>query len=215
VLIAYHSDEPISLWARPYRDGKEVAQAMSNPSARREGSGKALGWFALTRPGDVDEIRIRAGGGDPYREWELARAAVELRWTGADVPEVATPQWVGDLQAADQALMRDDAERRANEPVTGGGVALLSGFMLIMLVLGLAGLVVPVWSAWKWQGGWRIAALVPAGVVGFVVARIVFETAHDPTSHNLWPFEIIIFGGGALVAIVVLKLARRIAGVGA
>lgn len=32
------------------------------------------------------------------------------------------------------------------------------------------------------------AAIVPAAVA----ARIVVETARDPTSHNLWPFEIVI-----------------------
>lgn len=213
VLIAYHSDEPISLWARPFRNSREVTQAMSNASGRHEGTGQALGWFALTEPGYVDEIRIRAGGGDPYREWELARAAVALRWTGADIPDEATPRWVKELQAAEDARMRAEARRRANEPVSGGDVAFMSGFMLFMFALGIAGVVVPMWSAWKWQGGWRIAALVPAGVVGFVVARIVFDTTIDPTSHNLWPFEIIIFGGGALAAIGMLRLARRLAAV--
>jgi len=213
VLIAYQSDEPVSLWARPYLDGKEVTQAMSNASARREGASEALGWFALTEPGYVDEIRIRAGGGDPYREWELARVDVQLRWTAAQVPDEATPQWVKELQAADDARTRADAERRASEPLSRRDVAFMNGFMLFMLALGLGGVIVPVWSAWKWRGGWRIAALVPAGALAFVALRIVFDTARDPTSHNLWPFEIITFGGGALVAIGVLSLARRIAGV--
>ena len=136
VLIAYRSDEPISLWARPFRNGREVTQAMSNASARHEGTGQALGWFALTEPGSVDEIRIRAGGGDPYREWELARAAVALQWTGADVPDEARPRWVNELQAAEDARMRAEAQRRANEPVSGGDVAFMSGFMLFMFALG-------------------------------------------------------------------------------
>jgi hypothetical protein len=213
VLIAYESDEPVSLWARPYRNGKEVKNAMSNPSPRRAGTGQALGWFALTSPGYVDEVRIRAGGGDPYREWELARAPVRLEWTGADLREDASPLWVDELKAAEDARMRADAERRANEPVSGGDVAFMSGFMLVMLALGLGGIAVPLWSAWRWQGGWRIAALVPVAVLAFVALRIVVDTARDPTSHNLWPFEIIMVGGGALLAIGVLRLARRWAGV--
>ncbi len=54
---------------------------------------------------------------------------------------------------------------------------------------------------------------MPAGAIVFVALRIVFDTTRDATSHNLWPFEIIMFGGGALLAIGVLGLARRIAGV--
>jgi hypothetical protein len=213
VRIAYESDEPISLWARPYRNGKEVKNAMSNASARRSGAGQALGWFALNSPGYVDEVRLRAGGGDPYREWELARTAVRLEWTAADVPEDASPRWVAELKAAEEARSRAEAERRANEPLTGGDVAFMSGFMLVMLALGVGGIVVPLWSAWRWQGGWRIAALVPVAVLGFVALRIVVDTARDPTSHNLWPFEIITFGGGALLAVGVLWLARRLIGV--
>lgn len=43
--------------------------------------------------------------------------------------------------------------------------------------------------------------LVTAG--GFVLAvmgRVTVEVAADPTSHNLWPFEVVIIGGIGLVA---------------
>ena len=53
VLIAYRSDEPVSLWARPYRNGEEVSQAMSNASA--PGRAGLMGAFkrgpARTSPG--------------------------------------------------------------------------------------------------------------------------------------------------------------------
>jgi hypothetical protein len=211
VRISFTTEEPLSLWARPFRNGVEVTTAMSNPSLRHEGSGEALGWFALTEPGDVDEVRIRAGGGKPYREWELASMPVQLEWTrgGRARP---LPEWVRELQAIETARMNEDAKRRANEPTSSGDVAIFSGFMLFMLALGIGGVIVPVWAARKWQGGWRIAALAPVAVLGFVILRIVIDTARDPTSHNLWPFEIIMFGAGALGAIAVLKLLRRITG---
>ena len=56
---------------------------------------------------------------------------------------------------------------------------------------------------------------LPAAVIAFVVLRILVDTARDPTSHNLWPFEIIIFGAVAVGIIGVLKIARRMMGVGA
>ena len=50
------------------------------------------------------------------------------------------------------------------------------------------------------------AVLVP---MMFVVARIAFDTARDPTSHNLWPFEIVIWGVPTFVVWWVLRLALR------
>ena len=41
--------------------------------------------------------------------------------------------------------------------------------------------------------------------------RIVVETAHDPTSHNLWPFEVLMYGTISLAFMAALKIARRFA----
>lgn len=38
------------------------------------------------------------------------------------------------------------------------------------------------------------AAALPAGLVTAVAVRIAVDVAQDPTSHNLWPFEIVIAG---------------------
>jgi hypothetical protein len=46
-------------------------------------------------------------------------------------------------------------------------------------------------------------------MVGFVVLRILFDTAGDPTSHNLWPFEILQVGVLSLGVVGVLLAARR------
>ena len=211
VRIGYSSDEPILLWARPFSNGKEVG-ARSNPSWPHVGSGEALGWFELSKPGEVDEIRIRAGGGKPYREWDVVRQPVRLRWTNALASSEPHAPWVEALMAAEAAQDREAAQRRANEPTPAIDAVLMSGFMLLVLALLIASIAVPLWSVWKWQGGWKIAAALPATLMGFVVLRIFVDTARDPTSHNLWPFEILQSGVGALATIVVLKVLRRVLG---
>jgi hypothetical protein len=212
VHIEYATDEPISLWARPFRNGEQVTNAMSNASLTYSGSGRALGWFSLVEPDQIDEIRIIAAGGKPYREWQLGRYPLDVRWTDAPSSGQSRPQWVDDLLAVEKSRREEEAKRRAAEPVSAAEVSLFNGFMLIILALAVAGIGVPLWSVWKWHGGWRVAAALPAAAVGFVVLRIVFDTARDPTSHNLWPFEIVMAGGGALLCIGALKAARRFMG---
>ena len=214
VRMEYSTDEAVSLWARPYRNGKQVTQAMSNASLSYTGAGEALGWFALTGPGEVDEIRVIAGGGKPYREWELQRQPVHLRWGQEQAATAPQAEWVTSLLAVEKTRQDEAFQQRANEPVSAGSVALFGGFMLTVLAVLVAGIALPLWSVWKWRGGWRIAAALPAAAIGFVVLRILIGTAADPTSHNLWPFEILQVGVVALVVIAVLALVRRIRGGG-
>ena len=39
---------------------------------------------------------------------------------------------------------------------------------------------------------WRTVLVTSAAVPGAVFARVIFDAWWDPTSHNLWPFEIVI-----------------------
>lgn len=62
--------------------------------------------------------------------------------------------------------------------------------------------------------GFRAPTLSVAG--GFVLAvmiRVSVETARDPTSHNLWPFEVVIAGGiglfAAALGVGVARLMQR------
>jgi uncharacterized membrane protein YfcA len=38
------------------------------------------------------------------------------------------------------------------------------------------------------------ALVISATIPAVVMARVVVDTATDPTSHNLWPFEIVLAG---------------------
>jgi hypothetical protein len=71
---------------------------------------------------------------------------------------------------------------------------------------------IPAYKAWKWQDDWRWTALLPAAVMGFVVLRLVVDTYRDATSHNLWPFEIVMFGLGSLLFMGAVTLLRRFIG---
>ena len=52
---------------------------------------------------------------------------------------------------------------------------------------------------------------VTAGFVLAVVVRVAWETAADPTTHNLWPFEVIVAGFfGMLSGLIGVLLARGV-----
>lgn len=208
--LHYTSDQPVHIWARPYFQGKP-AKAGSNPSrVYPAGSGDALGWFFLFDPDTrVDEVRISAGDGS-YDTPVVATYAVSITGGDAPAPSTSPPEWVASLNAADKAAS-DAAYRKAmSSPMTAADVTLFGGFMLAMIALGLVGMAWPVWGVWRWRAGWRIGAAIPAVVMALVVLRILVGTARDPTSHNLWPFEIVMWGGLSCGCMVLLGIARRL-----
>ena len=210
VRIEFTTDQPVSIWARPYFQGKPVQRTKSNASLPHTGAGHALGWFSLDGVDAVDEVRIKLGGGKPYREWEAASHVVRLTGTGVPAARRSRPAWVDEMLAEEKERYRQAYEQRMSEPVSAGDRAFMSLFMLVVLGLLVVGAAAPLWGVWKWRGGWRIAAAVPALMMAFVIGRIVVDTARDPTSHNLWPFEILIWGGASAVVMGVLALFKRL-----
>lgn len=212
--LRYTSDVPVHIWARPQFQGKQV-NAGSNPSRTYPaGSGEALGWFFLSDPGmQVDEVKVTAGDGSYNRTPVVATFSVAITSDDAPTESAAQPAWLVSLSAADQAARRADYEKAVNTPASASEVALFSGFMLAMSALSLIGFAGPAWGLWRWRGGWRVAALLPAAIMAFVVLRLFIDTARDPTSHNLWPFEILMWGGFSCVWMLVVVLVRKLSGV--
>jgi hypothetical protein len=66
-----------------------------------------------------------------------------------------------------------------------------------------------------------VFALIGAAPAASVLARIVYDTTLDPTTHNLWPFEVVLAGmlgyavalAGVVLGLVIAK-ARRASGGG-
>jgi len=212
VHIGYTTDEPVKIWARPFFQGREVA-AGSNPSRSHTGSGETLGWFFFMEPGEqVDEVRITAGDGTDAGTRLIATHPVRIAGSDRPAPSASEPDWLVTLRQQEERLQREEFEKWASTPLTAGETAFFGGFMLAVPALGIGGVAAPLWAIRRWRGGWRVAAAVPAVMTGFVVLRIIVDAADDPTSHNLWPFEILQVGVLSLVVIAVLLAARKFSG---
>ncbi|HJU22245.1 MAG TPA: hypothetical protein VJ891_07025 [Casimicrobiaceae bacterium] len=212
VRIEFSSDEPIQIWARPYLDGKPAVKTRSNPSFPHSGHGYALGWFSLDDAERVDEVRIKVGGGKPYREWIAATYPVNVIATS--VPAVAheRQEWVDEMRRAEDEAQQQAYRQRMNEPVGAGTSLLMMLFGFATLALLAGGIAIPLRAIWKWRGGWRMAAVIPIALMGFVVLRIIIGTSIDPTSHNLWPFEILMWGSVSLLILGGIAVVRRVRG---
>jgi hypothetical protein len=208
--LHYEAERPTHIWARPFIGG-QAAKAGSNPSRLYEGTGEALGWFFLTQPdAEVDEVRIEVGDGTAGGSGFIATYPVHITAdAGSPSASAAAPAWVGELsrraQAAQQAAARERAATTQTTPWLGG-------IMLLGALVALFGLGAPAWALMRWRNSWRLAAAVPAAIMLFVVLRIVVDVARDPTSHNLWPFEIFMAGAFCGVVVIVIALVRRLLG---
>jgi hypothetical protein len=212
--LHYQSDRPVGIWVQPYFQGKP-ADAGSNPSGTwPAGSGEAFGWFFLNTPGArVDEVRISAGDGSINGTHVVATYPVQVSETGQSAPSGPQPEWVTRLTAQQQAQQQADDQQRMDTPVSAGDAVLFDGLMLAMFATGLIGFAGPAWGLWRWRGGWRWAAAVPAAIMALAVLRLLIDAMIDPTSHNLWPFEILVFGALSAAIMLVLALARKVGGV--
>ena len=211
--LAYATDVPAGIWIQPYYRGKRV-MAGTSPSPRYTGSGETIAWFFLMPQAEqVDEIRITAGDGGLESTPVVATYRVHVVRSSAAPAAEAPPPWVAELtaqaRAAQPAAM--EAHRKASPPSIKD-VAVAHFLVVGMMVVGFAGLIAPVWQFFRWRGGWRLAAAIPAAVAAFVVLRIAVDVSRDPTSHNLWPFEVLITGAGCGVAALVLALVRWLLG---
>jgi len=84
----------------------------------------------------------------------------------------------------------------------------MDSFVYFVAATCLAVIGVEVWLMRSWSGVWKIVAALPLVVLFMVTGNIIIDVRESPTSHNLWPFEIVIwcgYGIGALLVIAILK----------
>ncbi len=62
----------------------------------------------------------------------------------------------------------------------------------------------------RWRGWWRAAACLPIAALIVWALFIVASVMRAPESHNLWPFELILWGVGTFAALGLLALLKRL-----
>jgi hypothetical protein len=207
--LRYSTDRPIVIWARPYFHGRPV-NAGSNGSFRYTDSGEALGWFFLqSQDAEVDEIRIQAGDGSQSGTPVVLTYPIRLIGNGREAGAAPEPEWLPRLRARDAAQQRQAYEAQINRPVSAVQSLGVSALLWGGLALGVGGFVLPLRAMWRWRGGWRVAAMLPTALMALVVLRLIIGTTIDPSSHNLWPFEILIAGGLSVLIMAALTLLRK------
>lgn len=207
--VAYDAPQPTRIWVRPYYRGAEVS-AGSGPSLEYRGKGELLGFFFLSKPGHVDELRVTAGDGSTRGTHEIARWPIRVASYSNAPPVPPEPAWLVQLRDRHNKSMSEQMQSRAGMGGPPGALAVgfFGVFMLVFGALGIVGLAWPAWAVFRWRDRWRWWALAPLAVYGFHLLKILLDTSRDPTSHNLLPFEIIMVGGGCVLAMAVITALR-------
>ncbi|OPY89904.1 MAG: hypothetical protein A4E72_00935 [Syntrophus sp. PtaU1.Bin208] len=76
--------------------------------------------------------------------------------------------------------------------------------MDLVLTLFLGFLIAEFFALRRWKGKWRLAALIPLLLVGFILIRIAF----DPSQHYLLAFEALVWSSLSLAFLGLLVIIR-------
>ena len=203
--LAFEAHQPTGLWVVPMYRGKP-AHVGTSGSPMHNGNGEAVVWFFLLDPSaEVDEIRIQTGSGGPGQQPMISvwRGSVRSGGMTSDLPN---PEWL-------DRLMPELAARAANSsnpgPPRPPRQESIAG-VLLMVLFWLPGILVPLATAWFLRGGWRLALLVPAAVAGFGTAQFAVDVYRDATSHNLWPFELVMYTMASFIGTALILVIRAL-----
>jgi len=187
---------PVVVALHPYERGVDVLRTMGNggePTLPAGDTTDANFFFLLAKqPQHVDEVRILVSRSDDRRtQWTFSHP-VDLTFDPADgAAAPPDPVWVNDWKLARDARFRAAADAAGPGSWLGWAVALL--VVPILVLLPLASVVLPLYFVWRWRGPRRLLAALPLVVLVGKLATVWSDLAADPTSHNLWPLELLLW----------------------
>ena len=80
--------------------------------------------------------------------------------------------------------------------------------MFVLCILLILAIGLPLRARNKWKGRWKHAASLPLMMLGLVFLNIIIGTTLDSTSHNLFPFEILLWSLGSLGFMALCSIVR-------
>ena len=92
-------------------------------------------------------------------------------------------------------------------------LSLLTNLAIFSIPAALAGLAA-LRRARTWNEQWKLLAWLPVLPFAAWAPFIAWGVTQDPTSHNLWPFELVMWGFASLALYVLVRVARALAGAG-
>ena len=205
VHLKYTAAEPVRIYVRPFIHGN-AANAMSHGAyLLPAGSGETLGWFAMREPGVVDEYSVSYTPKDSGQTIPLLSVPVKLEWKNGGAMTDAGPEWIARINKQGEAIWKAEM---ANAPKSSPVIGMLIGPVLFGIPV--LAIIFSVMAIKRWQGNWRYAGGLPLGIFGIWAGILIVSVIIDPTSHNLWPFEMMIWAAGTLVYLAVLFVVRKL-----
>lgn len=203
VRVGYKTDQPMYVRGTAYFDGKP-APSMTSGSMRNEtGGGEAFFWFAYTTLARVDVISITAHDAKTNKVLAQTAVSVDLTWSGEPVGATRPrPEWVLRMQAEQNRRVKAATEVYMNRPVP-----LWESALFFTLVWSIPGYVVMQgMTLYRWSGGWRLVAAVPAVPMAAVLVHTMIAYR---AGSNLFPLVLIFTAPMALLYLAVLLMIRR------
>lgn len=198
--LAYKSTVPVRFQMEGRTQGKAVrAGAMFNVAPLYPaGEGEAIVWIAYHQPGAIDEIVINAVDA-AWKPIAATSIPMQIGWS-TGMPRRQPAEWVGRLNQTQQEMARHAMEQAGQD--NGSTDTLL----FLLLPLGLLGyFVLQPWTLMRFNGGWRLAALVPLVAAVPLMLHALLALA---AGSNLWPLLLILSLPVATLYLAVLAGVR-------
>jgi len=202
--IGYETDRPIRVRGEALFEGKPVTSMTSGAPLHQAGTGDEMFWFAYTTPARVDRIRVWAEDERTRQRLAQSEISVDLTWTGQRTEAVRRPpEWVERFKAEQERRAKEDATAYMNRPTSWLEIGVFFAAVWSIPIY----FVLQIVALWRFSGGWRTAAGVPAVPMALVLAHAIYAYY---AGSNLFPLGLIFTCPPALIYLLVLLAMRRL-----